>query len=250
MDIQDYLSKVEDPRVVGRCKHKLSDILVIALASYLCGGEDYESMHELCLERGASLRPPVELPNGCPSVDTFERVLQRIEPQSLYACLQVYGKELISDLDGKHIAIDGKRLKGSKKKTGSTHILSAWVDEVGLSLAQETVAEKRNELQAIPEVLDSLDLSGAVISIDAMGTQTNITEQIIQSEADYILSLKSNQKHLYEDVRDCFTGQYRCHRYETLEKDHGRIEKRTYTTLPASEVFDEGEYSQWQGLRV
>ena len=249
MDVQDYFSKVEDPRVVGRCKHKLSDIPVIALASYLCGGEDYESMHELCLERGASLHPPVELPNGCPSVDTFERVLQRIEPQSLYACLQVYGKELISDLDGKHIAIDGKRLKGSKKKTGSTHILSAWVGEVGLSLAQETVAEKRNELQAIPEVLDSLDLSGAVISIDAMGTQTNITEQIIQSEADYILSLKSNQKHLYEDVRDCFTGQYRCHRYETLEKDHGRIEKRTYTTLLASEVFDEGEYSQWQGLR-
>lgn len=213
MDVQDYFSKVEDPRVVGRCKHKLSDILVIALASYLCGGEDYESMHELCLERGASLRPPVELPNGCPSVDTFERVLQRIEPQSLYACLQVYGKELISDLEGKHIAIDGKRLKGSKKKTGSTHILSAWVDEVGLSLAQETVAEKRNELQAIPEVLDSLDLSGAVISIDAMGTQTNIAEQIIQSEADYILSLKSNQKHLYEDVQDCFTGQYRCHRF-------------------------------------
>ncbi|WP_196228071.1 transposase family protein, partial [Porphyromonas gingivalis] len=105
MDVQDYFSKVEDPRVVGRCKHKLSDILVIALASYLCGGEDYESMHELCLERGASLRPLVELPNGCPSVDTFERVLQRIEPQSLYACLQIYGKELISDLEGKHIAI-------------------------------------------------------------------------------------------------------------------------------------------------
>ena len=217
MDVQDYFSKVEDPRVVGRWKHKLSDIPVIALASYLCGGEDYESMHELCLERGASLRPLVELPNGCPSVDTFERVLQRIEPQSLYACLQIYGKELISDVEGKHIAIDGKRLKGSKKKTGSTHILSAWVDEVGLSLAQETVAEKRNELQAIPEVLDSLDLSGAVISIDAMGTQTNIAEQIIQSEADYILSLKGNQKHLYEDVRDCFTGQYTCHCYETLE---------------------------------
>ncbi len=88
---------------------------------------------------------------------------------------------MISDLEGKHIAIDGKRLKGLKKKTGSTHILSAWVDEVGLSLAQETVAEKRNELQAILEVLDSLDLPGSVISIDAMGTQNNIAEQIINS---------------------------------------------------------------------
>ena len=104
-------------------------------------------------------------------------------------------------------------------------------------------------MQAIPEVLDSLDLSGAVISIDAMGTQTNIAEQIIQSEADYILSFKGNQKYLYEDVQDCFTGQYTCHRYETLEKDYGRIEKRTYTTLLVSDVFDEGEYSQRYGLR-
>ena len=87
MDVQDYFSRVEDSRVVGRCKHKLSDILVIALASYLCGGVDYESMRDLCLERGTSLRPLVEFPNGCPSVDTFERVLQHIEPQSLYACL-------------------------------------------------------------------------------------------------------------------------------------------------------------------
>ena len=126
MAVQDYFSIVEDPPYVERhYKHKLSDILIIALASYLCGGEDYESMHEPCLERGESLRPLVELPNSCPSVDTFERVLQRIDSQSLYACLQVYGKELISDLEGKHIAIDGKRLKGSKKKTGSTHILSA-----------------------------------------------------------------------------------------------------------------------------
>ena len=92
-------------------------------------------------------------------------------------------------------------------------------------------------MQAIPEVLDSLDLSGAVISIDAMGTQTNIAEQIIQSEADYILRLKGYQIYLYEDVQDCFTGQYTCHRYETLEKDYGRIEKRTYTTLLVSEVF-------------
>lgn len=95
--------------------------------------------------------------------------------------------------------------------------------------------------------MDSLDLSGSIISIDAMGTQINIAEQIIQSKADYIQSLKGNQKHLYEDVQDCFTGQYTCHRYETLEKYHSRIEKRTYTTLLASDVFDEGEHSQWHG---
>lgn len=244
-----YFSAVIDPWVVGRCKHKLSDILVIALACYLCGGEDYESMYELCQERGESLRPLVELPHGCPSVDTFARVLQLVEPASLYSCLEIYGKELISDLEGKHIALDGKRLRGSKHKGGHTHILSAWVDEFGLSIAQETIEEKRNELQAIPEVLDSLELTGSVVSIDAMGTQTTIAEQIISSGADYVLSLKGNHKHFFEDVQDSFTcKQYKSYRYRSLEKNHGRLEKRIYTTIYASEVFSEGEYGKWQGL--
>lgn len=95
MNAGEYFSEVVDPRVLGRCKCKLSDILVIALASYLCGGDNYESMYELCQELGESLRPLVELPNGCPSVDTFARVLQLVEPQSLYSCLQIYGKDLI-----------------------------------------------------------------------------------------------------------------------------------------------------------
>ncbi len=197
---------VQDPPVVGCCKYKLSDILVIALASYLCGAEDYESMKELCVERGESLRPLVKLPNGTQSIDTFERILQCIEPHSLYACLSVYGKNFIQNLEGKHIAIESKRLQGAKYKNGYTHILSAWVDEV--SLAQETVADKHNELQAIPEVLDSLDLSDSVVSIDAKGTQKTLTEQIIQSDADYVLSFQANQKHLFEDVRDAFTGRY------------------------------------------
>lgn len=248
MDVRNYFSEVADPRVVGRCKHKLSDILVIALASYLCGAEDYASIHEFCLERGEALRPLVELPNGCPSVDTFERVLQRIEPHSLYACLRVYGQDLISDLEGKHIAIDGKRIRGSKSQTGSTHILSAWVDDLGLSIAQEVVADKHNELHALPELLDSIDLSGSVVSIDAMGTQTAIAQQIIHSGADYVLSLKGNQKHLFEDVQASFTGKYKSYRHETLEKDHGRIEKRIYKALNASEVFDEEEYRHWAGL--
>lgn len=172
MIVHEYFSEVVAPRVVGRCKHKLSDILVIALASYLYGGEDYESMYELCQERGESLLPLVELPNGCPSVDIFARVLQLVEPQSLYSCLQV----LISDLEGKHIALDSKRLRGPKHKGGHTHILSTWMDEFGLSIAQEIVEEKHNELQAIPEVLDSLELSRAVVSIDAIGPQTTIAK--------------------------------------------------------------------------
>lgn len=201
MSTNNPFQEVSAPRVVGRCKHKRSDILVIALATYLCGGTDYTDMQSLCRERGKELAPLVELPNGCPSVDTFERVLQRIEPASLMACLDTYGKTIVKSLQGLQVSIDGKTLRGAKRKTGTTHILSAWVDDYQLCIAQQVVEEKENEIVVIPQILESLDLEGAVVSIDALGTQTTIAEQIVQSKADYVLSLKRNHKHLYEDLK-------------------------------------------------
>ena len=245
----ESLINTADPRVVGRCKHKLSDILIIALATYLCGGDDYVSMYELCKDRGAALYPLVELPNGCPSVDTFERVLQHINPDSLRACLEVYGKDLIGELQGKLVSIDGKRVRGASTKNGTIHILSAWVDEHSLSLAQTTVEEKANEIVAIPEVLDSLDLTGAVVSLDAMGTQTSIAEHIIKAGANYVLCLKANHKHLLEDVQDGFTGQAMRFTYSTLDKGHGRIEERLYTAISAKEIIESSEISAWQHLQ-
>ncbi|MDO4790272.1 MAG: ISAs1 family transposase [Porphyromonas sp.] len=250
MSANNPFNEVADPRVVGRCKHQLSDILVIALATYLCGGEDYTDMHSLCSERGKDLAPLVELPNGCPSVDTFERVLQRIEPASLMACLDTYGKTIVKSLQGLQVSIDGKTLRGAKRKTGSIHILSAWVDEYQISVAQQVVEDKENEIVVIPQILDSLDLEGSIVSIDAMGTQTSIAEQIVQSKADYILSLKCNHKHLYEDVKDAFTGRYARHSHKSIDKGHGRLETRTYSAIAFSDVFSEGEYRQWSGLQT
>ena len=153
----------------GRCKHKLSDILIIAIATYLCGGDDYASMYEFCKHRGESLKPLLELPNGCPSVDTIERVISRIDPTAFAECLSVFGNTLVDDLKGKLVSIDGKRIRGSKSSNSCTHIL--------ISIAGKAVEEKSNEITAIPDVLDSIDLTGAVVSIDAMGTQTDIAQR-------------------------------------------------------------------------
>ena len=248
MEKIDYFSSVPDPRVKGRCKHKLSDILIIAIATYLCGGDDYASMYEFCKHRGESLKPLVELPNGCPSVDTIERVISRIDPTAFAECLSVFGSTLVDDLKGKLVSIDGKRIRGSKSSNSYTHILSAWVDEHTISIAGKAVEEKSNEITVIPDVLDSIDLTGAVVSIDAMGTQTDIAQMIVESEADYVLALKRNHRHLSEDVKDAFTGRYTQFIYSTLDKDHGRVEERIYTALRPQEVLDESQYEPWKNL--
>ncbi len=246
-----YFETIPDPRVLGRCKYRLCDILFIALATYVCGGEDYTDMHEFAIERAEALKDFVQFEDGVPSVDTFERVLGLIEPNSLNACLMVYAQDIIEDLKDKHIALDGKTIRGSKKHKGSTHILSAWVSEHGLSLSQVAVEEKSNEIKAIPEVLDSLDITGAVITIDAMGTQTDIARQIIEAEGDYVLSLKKNQKALWEDGRDAFSIKtIKTEEYRTDDVDHGRAETRIYTALSTSEALldEDGKWANLQSL--
>ena len=116
MGIALYFTSVHDPRVVGRCKHKLSDILMVALITYLCGGEDYSDMYQLCRYRGEEFKPLLELPNGCPSEDTFERVIQAVHPDEIAACLQVYISQIIKDLSGLPIAIDGKKMCGTSPR--------------------------------------------------------------------------------------------------------------------------------------
>ena len=177
-----------------------------------------------------------------------ERVISRIDPTAFAECLSIFGNTLVDDLKGKLVSIDGKRIRGSKSSNSCTHILSAWVDEHTISIAGKAVEEKSNEITAIPDVLDSIDLTGAVVSIDAMGTQTDIAQMIVESEADYVLALKRNHRHLSEDVKDAFTGRYTQFIYSTLDKDHGRVEERIYTALRPQEVLDESQYEPWKNL--
>ena len=202
MEIAPCFSSVHAPRVVGRCKHKLSDILMVALISYLCGGEDYSDMYQLCRYRGEEFKPLLELPNGCPSEETFERVMQAVHPDEIAACLEVYTSQIIKDLSGLHIAIDGKKMRGTNPRGHgeSSYILSAWANEHSLSIAQEAVGEKSNEITCVPKLLDKLALEGAVVTMDAMGTQVEIAEQIVKKKGDFVLALKGNQHHLFEDA--------------------------------------------------
>ena len=206
MKTTPYFSSVHDPRVVGRCKHKPSDILMVALIIYLCGGEDYSGMDQLYRFRGKEFQPLLELPNGCPSEDTFERVMRAVHPGEIAAYLEVYTSQIIKDLSGMHIAVDGKKMRGMNPRSHgeSSYILSAWINEHSLSIAQEAVEERTNEITCVPKLLDKLALEGAIVTMDAMGPQVEKTEQVVKRKADFILALKGNQRHLFEDTTDAF----------------------------------------------
>ena len=203
MNTSNYFSEVTDPRVTGRCLPLLSDILMIGLCTYLTGGTDYEDMRLFALERGEMLNDLLSLPNGVPSEDTFERVFQRIEPSELEHCLRSYGKSLLSDLSEKQIVIDGKKQGGtSPTSTGNKglYILNAWVIENRFCISQGKVEDQSNEITAIPAVLSEIDIEEAIVSIDAMGTQREIVDLILDKKGHYLLSVKIGRASCRERV--------------------------------------------------
>ena len=204
-------------------------------------------MYQLCRYRGEEFKPLLELPNGCPSEDTFERVMQAVHPDEIAACLEVYTSQIIKDLSGLHIAIDGKKMRGTNPRGHgeSSYILSAWVNEHSLSIAQEAVGEKSNEITCVPKLLDKLALEGAVVTMDAMGTQVEIAEQIVKKKGDFVLALKGNQCHLFEDATDAFSTRQPHKRHSEQEKGHGRIDKRSYKILPAEGNLTDAVAQRW-----
>ena len=138
---------------------------------------------------------------------TFERVIQAVHPDEIAACLEVYTSQIIKDLSGIHIAIDGKKMRRTNPRGHgeSSYILSPWVNEHSLSIAQEAVGEKTNEITCVPKLLDKLALEGAIVIMDTMGTQVEIAEQVVKKKADFVLALKGNQRHLFEDTTDTFS---------------------------------------------
>ena len=163
-----------------------------------------------CISYAASeakrFKPLLELPNGCPSEDTFERVMQAVHPDEIAACLEVYTSQIIKDLSGMHIAIDGKKMRGTNPRGHgeSSYILSAWVNEHSLSIAQEAVGDKTNEITCVPKLLDKLALEGAIVTMDAMGTQVEIAEQVVKKKADFVLALKGKSTPSLRGHDRCF----------------------------------------------
>ena len=251
--IEEIFSTIPDPRVVGRCSHKLTDILMIALCTLIADGEDFEDMVVFCEEKEELLRSFLELPNGIPSHDTFNRVFQVIDYQCLGACLGQYGKELLSIVAEKQICIDGKKLRGvtpTKRGNHGLYILNAWVSENRLCIGQSKVEDKSNEITAIPVLINQLDLKDSTVSIDAIGCQKDIATAIRGKEAHYFLSVKKNQPDLFEEVSEAF--KYNKVNQETApwEYDHGRFEQRQCALLDAREVLGPNLLSQWTDLET
>lgn len=246
-----YFIEVTDPRVTGRCLHLLSDILMIGLCTYLTGGTDYEDMRMFALERGSELGDMLSLPNGVPSTDTFERVFGRIHPAELECCLRSYSKDILNDLSEKQIVIDGKKQCGASPTSRGNkglYILNAWVSENRFCIAQEKVEDKSNEITAIPEILSDIDISDAVVSIDAMGTQREIAELIVRSGGHYLLAVKENQRSLCEDMECAFRVKSHTDFYEEVDAGHGRIETRRCSILPARDFLMEETLDSWKNL--
>jgi predicted transposase YbfD/YdcC len=231
MKIEKLIEKVpliSDPRrQYGYIQHKLVTIIVIALCAIICGAEDYEDIEEFGKARKAWLEKFHELPKGIPDKDTFRRVFERLNPSEVSECLYSWLDN--RECKGKTVNLDGKTICGSKNAAHEAyHVVSAWVSENQITLGEIVVDEKSNEITAIPKLLDVIDVSGATVTIDAMGCQTDIAKKIIEKEADYCLALKGNQPNLHEDVRLYFAHLPAGQSASTREKGHGRIETREY----------------------
>lgn len=240
-----------DPRMIKKCSHKLQDILFIALSTLICNGEDFEDMELFGKQNEDWLREILELPGGIPTHDTFNRVFQKLEPYALSHVLKKSGQALIDTLEDKQICFDGKKIKGvSPKSKGNKGlwILSAWVSESRVCAGQTKVEDKSNEITAIPELLDSMDVTGAVVSIDAIGCQKTIASKIKKKKGEYLLALKANQKESFLKAEEAFRF-YTPQQTDTKEeKNHGREETRKCTIISQESLPRESRLRNWMGL--
>jgi predicted transposase YbfD/YdcC len=236
--IAKYFEKLDDPRIDRTKLHLLSDILVIAVCAIICDADGWVDVENYGVSKYAWLTTFLALPNGIPSHDTFGRVFAQLDPIQFQHCFIRWMRAIYQVTHGEVVPIDGKTLRRSFDTTiglSPIHMVSAWATHNRLVLGQVKVADKSNEITAIPELLKTLDITGCIITIDAMGCQTAIARQIIEQHADYVLALKANQGRLYTDVQTLLDGMIAQNDatlayYETCDEDHGRVEVRRYWT--------------------
>lgn len=256
LTIKHHFRKLKDPRINRHKRHLLSNIIVIALCAVLSGAKDWQQVEAFGKRRLDWLRRFLPSLTTVPSHDTFERVFDRIDPLAFHQCFQNWVAALAEKLDIKHIAIDGKTLRGSgSSKLGPLHLVSAWATEQHLSLGQVATAEKSNEITAIPELLDLLELHGAIVTIDAMGCQKVIASKIIERDGHYALTVKDNQPSLLAEIKEkmqqALENEFQGIQHDqhtTEERSHGRREKRLFTIL--IDPVGIPQQAEWKNLRV
>lgn len=260
-DLLGCLQGIEDPRVERTREHKLSDILVIGICCVICGGEGFSDMETFGKAQYGWLRGFLELPNGIPSHDTFNRVFSAIKPEAFLECFAQWTEGLRSALGREIVALDGKaQRRACNKGQGIPYVVSAWASTCGLTLGQVKVDEKSNEITAIPKLLRALELEGCIVTIDAMGCQKKIAREIIEADADYCLALKGNQSTTHDEIRTFFDDLIppdpslgtplrppQTDYVEFVEADHGRVETRRYWITDQIGWF--ADTAEWEGLR-
>jgi predicted transposase YbfD/YdcC len=247
-----YLDCIEDPRH-HNTRHLLHDTLVIALCAVISGADCWTQVAEYGRSKLAWFGEFLKLPNGIPSHDTFGRLFAKIDPKGFQNFFTRWVQDLSESLKGKTVAIDGKTLRGSHDRANgksAIHMVSAWASDIRLVLGQLKTDDKSNEITAIPELIKTLALQGAVVTIDAMGCQKKITQTIIEEKADYVIQVKDNQQRLHQDIalffQDPANGPVGT--FETIDGEHGRIETRRYFTTDDINWLP-GKH-QWAGIQT
>ena len=255
-----HFEDLPDPRTGNAKAHIFLEILLIAILAVICGADGWSDVELFGKNKKAWLKSFLKLPKGIPSHDTFGRVFAKIKPGEFQKRFIEWVRAVEELTAGQVIAVDGKKLRRSHDHlTGKAaiYMVSAWATENQLVLGQTKVAEKSNEITAIPELLRLLDISGCIVTIDAIGTQTEITETIIDGGGDYLLAVKENQGHLFEDIQCLFEVdlaqgmKYAQYNYaKSINKGHGRIETREcWATDWEEHLYLVRKQEAWKGLK-
>ena len=262
-EVVGYFDELEDPRGTVNQKHPFISVVVISLMAILAGASGPTTIAQWAQYKEAFLRRVLDLPNGVPRKDVFRRVLSLLNPTVFQTCFAAWLKRLreqaaeATQIDQPVLAVDGKTARRShdrRKALGALHAVSVWASEFGLSLGQVACDDKSNEITTIPALLRLVDIQGAIITIDAMGTQKAIAAQIIEQKADYVLALKGNQETLHDAVIEYLDEQFEndfagldVRHHTTTETAHGRDETRCYVQLPVPR--DLPNRDQWKELK-
>lgn len=252
MKILEMINDIPDPRMKGKVQHKLSAIIFVALCGVLCGCESWGDIRDYCKVKRDWLSQYISLENGIPSSDTFRRVFTLLNPDMVEYLLRAHASEIVGK--GKvsdQIAVDGKALCGSKRcDLQCLYSVSAWCHENGLILGERQTDSKSNEITAIPLLLESLDLKGNTITIDAAGCQKSITKQIIEKEGNYVLGLKLNHQKLYKAVQNYIKKEGESNEnqlFDAFDHSHGRLVRRRYFGYNVSAL---PEIKDWSGAKT
>jgi len=262
----EHFKDLNDPRVDRTKEHELIDILIISLCCLLCGGESFNDMEDFGYAKQEWFKTFLKLRNGIPSHDTFNRLFSALDPKKFLECFLRWTQSVRQAVPQEIVALDGKALRRALNRNESPkYVVSAWAESNSLVLGQLKVEEKSNEITAVPELLRVLELAGCIVTVDAMGCQKKIAKEIVEADADYVLALKGNQEKVHDEVRTFLMStvlekkQKRSkgsvvpkevlalQQFQTVEKDHGRIETRTYFQSDYLDWF--ADRGKWEGLR-